>query len=453
MTRFDDLDRGLRAYFEAETLASVPEGVLDTVMKSTAALPPRSVWSARLRHAEISVGVGSRGWTGSVLRVVVLGLLLVAALGATLAVGSWWLDRPPLSGFSASIPAPVTESNPMIRLLDGQTLVFGTLIGDRQTGVSVVTPTSGSLRLIGQTAFAPDRLAVLADGRVLVNGEGLIDGTRRTTYEVFDPASGTSVPLGEAGLAPRSATAVDVDTVDPIPLPDGSVVLLSWDGVHRLDLSDGSSERVGPMPFDGLERSVTLPDGRVVVISDFNSGLATPSLPVTQRVAIFDPGTLTFRSLPPLPEARIGYSLTALRDGTVLIAGGARAHPDASDATPMATAWRLDPRTGAYQPTGPMLEPRWFHGAALLADGRVLLAGGSAERAPDGMDASFPFTPERSTQWYDPDDGRFHAGPFLSEARVSPVVSALADGSVLVMGGSGSGPDHGGAVQSLEMGR
>ena len=62
----------------------------------------------------------------------------------------------------------------------------------------------------------------------------------------------------------------------------------------------------------------------------------------------------------------------------------------------MATAELYDPRSGTFSPTGSMAAARTVHTAALLADGRVLVVGGSVD---------FSSTAFTSAQLYDPGTG------------------------------------------------
>jgi hypothetical protein len=63
---------------------------------------------------------------------------------------------------------------------------------------------------------------------------------------------------------------------------------------------------------------------------------------------------------------------TALPDGRLLVTGGV----NGAHSQTVATTEFFDPATGHWSPGPTMLQARFAHGAVLLADGQVLLAGG-----------------------------------------------------------------------------
>ena len=79
-----------------------------------------------------------------------------------------------------------------------------------------------------------------------------------------------------------------------------------------------------------------------------------------------------------------------------------------------------------------MATPRAAHTATLLESGEVLIAGGCTLNSCELDDRG------RTTELFDPDTGRFRAGPPLLRPRVGHAAVRLHDGSVLVAGGWGA---------------
>ncbi len=142
---------------------------------------------------------------------------------------------------------------------------------------------------------------------------------------------------------------------------------------------------------------------------------------------LYDPATGT-STLPAQPsEPRIFHTATLLNDGRTLVVGGAK------DQGSLDTAELYDPTTGTWSPTGSMAEARAMHTATLLKDGRVLVTGGGT--VSTGTSESAP--PLDSAEVYDPATGTFSPVGALADGRVAHLAALLPDGRVLVVGGSG----------------
>jgi hypothetical protein len=89
---------------------------------------------------------------------------------------------------------------------------------------------------------------------------------------------------------------------------------------------------------------------------------------------IYDPKTDTFSPTGSMTTARVWCPATLLADGRVLIAGGTLGFW----MEVYASAELYDPSTESFGPTGSMTTLREFHTATLLADGRVLVTGGGS---------------------------------------------------------------------------
>src|SRR6185436_15216039 len=118
----------------------------------------------------------------------------------------------------------------------------------------------------------------------------------------------------------------------------------------------------------------------------------------TPKAAAQSPGTFTATGSMTAP--RYLHTATLLADGRVLIAGG-----DGSLNAP-SSAELYDPRTGRFTATGNMITPRSGHTATLLPDGRVLIAGGRTN--------ANQFDALSSAELYDPRTGAFSATGAMS---------------------------------------
>ena len=116
-------------------------------------------------------------------------------------------------------------------------------------------------------------------------------------------------------------------------------------------------------------------------------------------------------------EAREGHTATLLADGRVLVAGGY------SGSTILTTAEIYDPERRSWTATGKMLYPHTDHTATLLPDGKVLIVGGNS-------------TITQHAELYDPSAGTWRAVANLTRGlrSISQMAILLADGSVLVAG-------------------
>ncbi len=134
----------------------------------------------------------------------------------------------------------------------------------------------------------------------------------------------------------------------------------------------------------------------------------------------------TFRPTGSMTMPRTFHTATLLLDGRVLIAGGNYGSIAGGNNRSTNSAELFDPSTGSFSPTGPMTTGRALHTATLLADGKVLIAGGGF-----GSNAS-----PNSAELYDPSTGTFAAIEDMAAAH--SFATLLTNGKVLMSGGAPS---------------
>lgn len=290
-------------------------------------------------------------------------------------------------------------------------------------------------------------------------------------------------PAVRLGLAIVVMLALIVGT-----LTVGSRLLQDADPITPSTRYNGTFESVGRTgDVNGFAvTAVALPDGRVLAASPPQSAVGDVWDPT--RIEAWDPSTGTLIDLGTTLTPRDGFTVVALRDGRVLVVGGDLAPPSQEGGYEgPVTAEMFDPATGRSTPTGPLPGVPPGSTAALLPDGRVLLAGGEPADAaiydpatnslsptepmtrftagrlgvthlPDGrlLLVQFDGTRDgatRNIESFDPATGSFSSVGELAQPASAPGV-LLPDGRVLFAHGSCSidfPSDHpGGATTGIE---
>ncbi len=169
--------------------------------------------------------------------------------------------------------------------------------------------------------------------------------------------------------------------------------------------------------------AVPLPDASILIIGGYNTVLGS-----LRTAEVYHPNRDTFQVLPSsLAIARELFTATALEDGTVLVVGGFDTHAHVTQGS----AEVFDPHAQAFTLCASHLaEDRFGHAACRLADGRVLIVGGTHWRV------GLPTTVLASAEIYDPRTRWFHqaAGQMITP-RDRPTATLLPDGTVLIAGG------------------
>jgi len=262
----------------------------------------------------------------------------------------------------------------------------------------------------------------LADGKVLITGGANNTGNTGIleTAEIFDPANGTFTPTGAMTTSRFSHTAT---LLAHGPAATNGKVLITGGGNDSGDLATaelfdpatGTFTATGAMKEMRSEHTaMLLANGKVLVAGGTDDNVAE----------LFDPATGAFASTTGalIVGGRWGCTATLLKDGTVLIAGG-RDDENVFNAFTLNNAELFNPATGTFTATGLMTEFRYGHTAALLNNGKVLLAGGINGNSL------------QDAELFDPTTGTFSVTGLMSTARSNHTATLLNDGTVLVAGG------------------
>lgn len=128
---------------------------------------------------------------------------------------------------------------------------------------------------------------------------------------------------------------------------------------------------------------------------------------------------------PDLSSSRGTVSATVLADGRILVAGGGVGN------IPLAAAELVDPETGESSATAELNVARRGHRAVRLDDGRVLVSGGLAQGRL-----------VESAEIYDPETGTWTEVAPMTTGRLGHTLTLLPGGRVLAIGGSTPGGEE-----------
>ena len=262
---------------------------------------------------------------------------------------------------------------------------------------------------------------LLPGGKVLVAG-GFTGGSSLASTEIFDPTTQTFTAAANMSAARSGHTAT--------LLSNGKILIAGgYNGSYlsSAELYDPSTNTFTAVRGMTVARSghvaTLLPNGKVLLAGGVGTGWT-----FLGSAELYDPATNGFTKTGDMLAARESHTATLLANGKVLIAGGHRGRRPA--VTIYSSAEVYDPATGAFTATGDMTRIRHKHEAVLLADGRVLIVGGSDERDGDGAYVS--------AEIYDPVRSAFRATGNLNSSRYKLQGTAvlLSNGKVLVAGGA-----------------
>ena len=270
---------------------------------------------------------------------------------------------PATNAWSATAPmARSRTAAAAVTLGDGRVLVAG---GDGLRTAELYDPATNAWSAAGtmNAARSEADAVLLADGRVLVVG-----GASVTRAELYNPATNLWTATATQKRTRRLTAAVR--------LPDGRVLVAGGAGVSSeiydpvkdtwTAAADMHDVRIAP-------GAVALPDGRVLIAGgDDESGYRTQT-----SSEIFTPTTGTWTSTGPLAHAHgRGLVMLTLADGTPAMLGGSYWDEDNWRRYYRDVSELYDVATGKWTPTTPLAGYRTWHAAVALRDGSMVVAGG-----------------------------------------------------------------------------
>jgi hypothetical protein len=306
----------------------------------------------------------------------------------------------------------------------GRTAVSGAELYDPATGRwSSCSEAAASQDCPGPmvaTRYPGHTATLLKDGRVLIAGG--YEAPR--SAEIYDPATGKFAKTGDLNTDRSGHTAT--------LLLDGRVQVAG--GEPDADLRGGSPgnsvETYNPATggwtvekpmLEGVQyhTATLLDNGKKVLVAGgripVNSLLITDNDTSQLYDSLFDvwtrcpsEATATPACPAPLLQGRYWNPATLLADGRILAAGGVKAN----GGVVRSTAELYDPGRGVWTQTGRMGQARYYHTAARLPNGKVLVAGGASRR-----NYHFRGGALNSAELYDPATGRWSWAPFMPEVQ------------------------------------
>ena len=325
-----------------------------------------------------------------------------------------------------------------------------------QTGTFTADQVSGKTFAYSSSTGTTGTLALNADGTWSTTiGTSTFSGT----WSVSDgklvcvTTSGGDHTLTYTALVSDDTTAIHTSVVEVNPSDPGNPATYTatltalytiagkvsqantgWAGVTVA--LEGGQTLTATTDADGNYR-FTVPAGEYRVTPSQGSSTFAP-LDNSFAVSGADVGAVDFASVPPMAGPSLNkwiqtgsliyprkYHGAALLDnGKVLVAGGETA------TSTRASAELYDPYTGKWTQTGSLKYDRSTHTTTLLPNGKVLVAGGREFEF-----TLFFSTTRTSSELYDPATGTWNQTGSLKYDRYSHTATLLQDGRVLVAGG------------------
>ncbi|WP_413568370.1 Kelch repeat-containing protein [Bdellovibrio sp. HCB117] len=325
---------------------------------------------------------------------------------------------------SATAMSAARAYHSAVLLKNGKILI----VGGRNTATLLTTalynPSSNSWAA-GQslTKSRKDHTAtLLPDGKVVIIG-GVDGATELTDTTIFDPTMGVNGAFSAGAslsVARKSHTATLVG--DKIFVVGGGTATTAYKDTLMYNPSTNQwspldDMEIGPRIF----HTANIAGKYLVVLGGIPSPSNTASVHATPEK--LDLSAYVWKSEASMSVDRFIPAAALLKNGKVLIAGGLSTTPTFVF---QASSEIFDPSTNTWSAAAPLPAARVRSTATVLASGKVLVVG--------GQDATGTFN---SSVIYDSDSDTWSSGPSMSHYRSAHTATLLPNGKVLIIGGTG----------------
>jgi hypothetical protein len=298
-----------------------------------------------------------------------------------------------------------------MKVIEFGKFVLATLILSSVSSMAQVSGTWSATGSLGTARY--QTAAVLVNGKVLLAGGIDSSNSVLASAELYDPATGAWSPTGNLNVAR--------DTYLATALPNGKVLVAGGCATATCSAATPTAEIYDPATgkwsltgrMAGIHyysAATLLRNGTVLVEGGCSLGNCNA---VTANAEIYNPATGKWSMTGAMNTARDYHTATLLANGKVLVAGGFSGGNVAEIYDPAARKWSL---------AAPMIYAQAQHAAILLPTGKVLLAGSNS--------------PSSFCEVYDPVANTWQATGSMATSRALPAMVLLANGKVLVAGGA-----------------
>ena len=334
---------------------------------------------------------------------------------------------PSLNNWSAGNPMNgARREHTATRLPSGKVLVAAGIGADFLNTSELWDPQTGNWTVVASamvSARSRHAATLLPSGAVLATGGFVAGGNAVSTAEFYDPGLNLWIVAGTL-VTPRGVHNATL-------LPSGKVLISGGWGTNAVGLTAaeihaplaGSWSAVNALPQGRYRHTATLlATGQLMIAG----GLDAADAPMA-GVQLYDPNLNSWSPAQhSLTAARFGHTATLLTSGKVLVAGGV-----GESGAYLTSAELYDPVSGQWSSAGTLGTARCGHSATLLPSGKVLVAAGET-LGTCGNAVAYTATAEL----YDPATNQWGPAESLARARSQHATTLLADGRVLITGGT-----------------